>query len=236
MVMKVFDGDPRDGLESERMPFNRIRVEHVSKRHGRTMALSDVELTLDAGRLHIIEGPNGSGKSTLLSLLALLSRPTTGAIRYGEHEGQHERNWLHAHIGLLSHEPMVYPDLSGFENLWFAARLAMLKHPEHRIIQLCEQCDLGEWVTRPARTYSRGQLQRLSLARTLIHVPKLLLLDEPTVALDHSSSNRVVNVVKAEATRGAIVVVVTHDVELISALGADAKRFRLEQGRLGEAA
>jgi len=116
--------------------------------------------------------------------------------------------------------------------LW--ARLHGVRDVEMRLAALRERFGLGAWAERPARTYSRGQLQRAALARAVLHSPRLLLLDEPSTGLDAASVSRLVEAVRAERARGAIVVLVTHDAQLSQQL-AD-RRVQLAHGRVVEAA
>jgi ABC-type multidrug transport system ATPase subunit len=177
----------------------------------------------------VVEGPNGSGKSTLLGLLAQLAKPTRGEIRYGEHDSTSGRE-LRAQIGVLAHAPMIYPDLTGTENLVLYARLHGIADPEKRIDELVARFEIGNFRNRPARTYSRGQLQRVALARALVHSPRFLLLDEPSTGLDTAGVERLVRAVDEERDRGAIVVLVTHDSVLADRLAQ--KRLRLHRGKV----
>ena len=211
------------------LAFDRVDGLGLVKVYGATRALSGVDVSFSAGSITCIEGPNGSGKSTLLSLLGLLARPTRGKITFGAHDAARTPS-LRASIGVLAHAAMVYPDLTAHESLALSAELYGLSNVGPRIDTLVERFGLGPWAGRPARTYSRGQLQRLSLARALLHEPKLLLLDEPSTGLDASSVERLVTAVQAERERGAIVVLVTHDHALAEKL-AD-RRIELAQGRL----
>ena len=213
------------------------------KLFGPTRALGGIDVLFTAHTVTCIEGPNGSGKSTLLSLLGLLTRPTRGALHFGApvqadtaRSGQ-LRNRAHdmalrARIGVLAHAPMVYPDLSAHENLSLYAELHGLPAQGTHLQAVVERFGLGAWASRPSRTYSRGQVQRLSLARALLHEPRLLLLDEPSTGLDASSVEQLVTAVQAERARGAIVVLVTHDRALSERI-AD-RRIELRQGRLVE--
>ena len=198
--------------------------------YGPTRALAGVDVRFDSGTITAVEGPNGSGKSTLLSLLSLLSRPTRGKLRFGTHDPE-RRPILRRQIGVLAHAAMIYPDLSAQENLALYARLYGLDGRE-QVSDLAQRFGLGHWASRPARTYSRGQLQRLALARAVLHRPKLLLLDEPSTGLDATSTQRLTTVVREERDRGAIVVLVTHDPGLAERL-AD-RSVRLSRGRIEE--
>jgi ABC-type multidrug transport system ATPase subunit len=208
--------------------FDRVETRGLTKVYGPTRALSGVDATFTAGTVTSVEGPNGSGKSTLLSLLALIATPTRGTIRFGERDATKQPG-LRRHIGVLAHAAMVYPDLNAYENLALFASLHDL--PVDRTLDReRERFGLGAWANRPARTYSRGQLQRVALARALLHEPILLLLDEPSTGLDASSNERLIEAVKRERERGAIVVLVTHD-QALSERIAD-RRLKLSQGRV----
>jgi ABC-type multidrug transport system ATPase subunit len=210
--------------------FDRVETQGLTKVYGPTRALSGVDLSFSAGTITSVEGPNGSGKSTLLSLLGLIASPTRGKILFGGRDAARTPS-LRGQIGVLAHAAMVYPDLSAFENLELFAALYGLPARD-AIERERARFGLDAWASRPARTYSRGQLQRVALARALLHEPALLLLDEPSTGLDASSLERLVNAVQLERTRGAIVVLVTHD-DALSQRIAD-RRIRLSQGRLAE--
>ena len=209
------------------MDFERVEAKGLVKMYGATRALTGVDVELRAGEVTVIEGPNGSGKSTLLSILAQLARPTRGEVRYGGKKGAA----LRSRIGVLAHASMLYPDLTGRENLELFAHLYGVEDPA-RIPSLLERFEIGSFVDRPVRTYSRGQLQRVSLGRALVHAPRLLLLDEPSTGLDIRGVDRLARAVEEERARGAILVLVTHDVPLAERLGS--RRIVLERGKVKE--
>jgi ABC-type multidrug transport system ATPase subunit len=196
------------------LAFDYIETKALTKTYGPTRALTGVDARFEAGMVTVVEGPNGSGKSTLLSLLGLLARPSRGEVLFGVHRTSH-------------------PDLTAHENLRLFAELYRLSMTPDALRALVDRFGLGSWAERPARTYSRGQLQRLALARAVLHEPKLLLLDEPSTGLDVASVARLVTAVRAECARGAIVVLVTHDEALSQQLAA--RRLQLAQGRVVEA-
>jgi ABC-type multidrug transport system ATPase subunit len=136
-------------------------------------------------------------------------------------------------LGWVGHDTLCYGDLTGRENIELAARLHGLS-PKSAMARAAERFELGAFADRVVRTYSRGQRQRVALARALVHDPKLLLLDEPSAGLDAASVARLVGVVREEVTRGAVVVVVTHDPALADALGG--VEVALERGRVVERA
>lgn len=211
------------------LDYDRIEARGLVKTWGPTRALASVDLDLPAHACTVIEGPNGAGKSTLVGILSLLSRPTKGTLRFGAHDALLVTNELRGSIGVLAHASMVYPDLTGLESLSLAAALYGVLDAPARIAKLRERFEITAFAERPTRTYSRGQLQRIALARALVHEPRLLLLDEPSTGLDVRATERLVSAVKEETTRGAIVVLVTHDRELADRC-AD-HRISLERGK-----
>ncbi|MEM9069184.1 MAG: heme ABC exporter ATP-binding protein CcmA [Myxococcota bacterium] len=210
------------------MAFDEVRLQRVVKLFGRTRALAGVDATLPAGAVTVIEGPNGSGKSTLLHCLALLAKPTSGTIAYGPWRARKDAMKIRRRLGVLTHASMLYPDLSGRENLTFYADLHDAE--PGRVDDLCERFGAQSFAKRPVRTYSRGQLQRIALARALIAKPSLLLLDEPSNGLDRAGVDRLVEVVHEERDRGTIVVLITHDPTLAERV-AD-RTIRLRRGRV----
>lgn len=209
--------------------YETVRAEGLVKMFGATRALVGVDVELRAGEVLVVEGANGSGKSTLLALLAQLARPTSGRIRYGEHPAK-DSAALRRSIGVLAHAAMVYPDLDARENLSLHARLFGLDSPRDAVEAAIERFEIGRFADRPVRTYSRGQLQRVSLARALLARPRLLLLDEPTTGLDVRGVERLAQTVDEERERGAICLLITHDPKVADRL-AD-RRLRLERGRV----
>ena len=226
--------DPRSLLTPPAVSaaFESVRVEKLTKLYGRTRALAGVSAEFPAGQVTVVEGPNGSGKSTLLQLLSLQARPTRGTIHFVNGaealDARRARAALRGKIGILAHAPMLYPELSGAENLAFYAELHGEADVSALVGELRERFEIGSFGDRPVRTYSRGQLQRVALGRALIGAPALLLLDEPSTGLDHEASERLFSTVRAERERGAIIVLVTHAERVASAL-AD-RRVRLHRG------
>jgi heme ABC exporter ATP-binding subunit CcmA len=210
--------------------FDTVEARQLVKLYGATRALLGVSATFRAGEVTVVEGPNGSGKSTLLAILARLTKPTRGDVVYGgAPAGEWPASELRARIGVLAHAAMIYPDLSARENLALYARLHGVQDDAGRVAAMADRFEIGRFGDRPARTYSRGQLQRLALARALLHAPALLLLDEPSTGLDTRSVARLRGAVEAEKARGAVVVLITHDPSLAEAL-AD-RRVRLARGK-----
>jgi heme exporter protein A len=203
-----------------------INVRNVSKTFGPVRALANVSCVFSSGTVTIIRGPNGSGKSTLLAIVGTLVRPTSGTVDHGVLGAT--RAAIRQTLGWAGHDSLCYADLTGKQNIQLAAKLYGC-NPSEACRQAIERFELGSFVERPVRTYSRGQRQRIALARALVHQPEILLLDEPTAGLDLSAGARLTRVVREEALRGAIVVVVTHDAAFADAVGGPV--VMLDRGR-----
>lgn len=203
-----------------------IELRGVTKSYGAVRALLAVNALFRGGEITAVLGPNGSGKSSLLSIAAGLAAPTSGEVirvGLGETPAEHRRN-----VGWLGHEAHAYGDLSGRENLELAGKLYGLGI--EAVESSVERFQLAAFAARPLRTYSRGQRQRLALAKALLHRPKLLLLDEPTTGLDESAVGELAQTIEIERQNGAAVVLVTH--EAAFAERVRAKTLRLERGRV----
>ena len=209
----------------------RVELRGVTKTYGPVRALVGVSATFDAGRVSMVLGPNGSGKSTLLSIVGTLTRPTSGKVSHGALGKTREH--VRTALGWVGHDSLCYADLTGRENLELAARLYGVP-PQAAFEAARARFELGAFAERPFRTYSRGQRQRVALARALLHSPRLLLLDEPTTGLDAESVERLRKVIRDEADRGAIVLVVTHDADF--ARDAGDVRVVLDRGRIKDEA
>jgi ABC-type multidrug transport system ATPase subunit len=203
-----------------------ILLENITKTYGPVRALVGVTCTFSAGTITTLRGPNGSGKSTLLTIIGTLTRATSGRIDHGDlGPGNHA---VRASLGWVGHESLCYPDLTGRENIELAAALHGCA-PGRAFAVATDRFDLHVFADRPVRTYSRGQRQRIALARALVQAPRLLLLDEPTTGLDAPATERLTRVLREEAARGATVVLSTHDDAFATSLGGDL--VALDRGR-----
>ena len=204
-----------------------VELRAVTKTYGAVRALVGVSARFEAGRVSMVLGPNGSGKSTLLAIVGTLARPSSGKVSHGS-LGK-TRDDIRGVLGWVGHDSLCYADLTGRENIELAARLHGV--PPHAAFEAARlRFNLGAFADRPFRTYSRGQRQRVALARSLVHSPRLLLLDEPTTGLDAESIDALGGVVRAEAERGAVVVVITHDPRFAETAGT--VQVVLERGRV----
>lgn len=202
-----------------------MRLEEVTKLFGVVGALVNASLAIEPGEVVAVMGPNGAGKSTLLSILSLTMRPTRGQVLFNGEKASlsdtHAR--VSRKIGFLSHLPLVYPDLTGVENLRLFGQLYGVEQLEDVVKSVSEELNLGGFgADRPTRVLSRGQLQRVALARALIAEPDLLLLDEPAAGLDSASVGRIAEVLDKLRARNGMAVVVTHEPEVAARVASRA--------------
>ena len=202
-----------------------VQVQNVSKIYGRTAALRDVSLELDAGRFYVLRGENGAGKSTLMRIIAGLSYPTQGQVKIF---GVRNREAL-AQIGYMAHAPLVYDELSGMENLRFFAQLYGI-NSDAPLEAALERVGLDPKLSRHAGQYSQGMRQRLSLARAMFHSPRLIMLDEPFSNVDPDSAAQIARLLAELRSSGATILLITHQLGLLANL-ADEFLF-LSAGRL----
>ena len=202
-----------------------IIVSGVVKQFGRFAALRGVSAEFDAGKFHAILGDNGAGKTTLLRALAGLAHPTQGTIRmFGQDPQDSSRE-----IGYMAHPSLLYDEMSGMENLRYFARLYEIAGDE-RCAEVIRAVGLDPQLTRPVGQYSQGMRQRMSLARAILHDPKLLLLDEPFSNVDVHSAREMVILLKNMRGSGKTIFVVTHQALLLD--GVADEFVWMQQGRI----
>jgi heme exporter protein A len=161
----------------------------AGRRYGERAALRDVSLELETGRTLVVFGPNGAGKTTLLRMLATLLRPHAGEVRVLGRELPADGWAVRGRIGFLGHEALLYRELSGRENLRFHARLHGVSPA--RVEEVLEAVGMTSRGDDPIAELSRGMVQRLAVARAVLHEPELLLLDEPLANLDPAAAAQV---------------------------------------------
>ncbi len=186
-----------------------VRIENIVKQFGRFAALRGVTAEFDAG-FHVILGDNGAGKTTLLRALAGLAQPTRGTVSI---LGKSPREACRE-IGYMAHPSLLYDEMSGLENLRYFARLYDIAG-EERCRQVIGAVGLDADLDRPMGQYSQGMRQRMSLARALLHDPKILLLDEPFSNVDVHSAREMVSLLKTMRDAGKTIFVVTHQAVLL---------------------
>ena len=209
------------------MDFTSITFTDVSRNFGRRRALTRVSLRCEAGEIVALLGPNGAGKSTLLSVASTLLEPSSGSVRYGDADRHRD---FRSRIGLLAHDLYLYPELTAAENLTFFAQIHELSDVGGRIDRALTSAKLIDRRDDPVSGFSRGMRQRLALERALLHDPRLVLLDEPFTGLDDASSAALVERLRKLRGRGAIVLLATHDLDVID--GLIDRALLLRDGRL----
>ncbi len=204
-----------------------VVVNGLIKQFGRFAALRGVDAEFDAGRFHVILGDNGAGKTTLLRALAGLAHPTRGTISILEknpHEACRE-------IGYMAHPSLLYDEMSGMENLRYFARLYDITG-DGRCEQAIRAVGLNPELSRPVGQYSQGMRQRMSLARAILHDPKILLLDEPFSNVDVHSAREMVGLLQGMRDAGKTIFVVTHQAALLE--GVADEFVWMQTGRIVE--
>ena len=184
-----------------------IELDALQRRYGERAALAGVTVSVPAGSTLAVLGPNGAGKTTLLRILATLLRPHGGSTRVLGRELPREGWAVRGRVGLLGHDPLLYRDLTGRENLRYHARLHGVG--EARVGELLEQVGLPQRADEPVRLLSRGMVQRVAVARAVLHDPELLLLDEPTSHLDPAAAALLEPLIGRESGRTRVLV--SHD-------------------------
>jgi heme ABC exporter ATP-binding subunit CcmA len=213
----------------------------LHRAYGRVRVLRGVDIHLTAGEALAVVGPNGAGKTTLLRVLAGLVRPGQGLIRVVGRTLQPGDPDARRPIGFLSHQSLLYDDLTVRENVIFTARLFGLRDPAAAARRVLDECELSSRSGERPRSLSRGLLQRAALARALVHDPQVLLLDEPFTALDAPGADRLRGLLQARLAAGAAIVIVTHQLgeawDLATRVGVLAHgRWTLESPRRGSLA
>jgi heme exporter protein A len=214
-----------------------IELRALARHFGERTALRDVTISVPAGATLAVLGRNGAGKSTLLRILATLLRPHAGEVTLLGEQLPRRAYAVRARLGLLAHEPLLYRDLSGRENLRYHARLHDVR--DGRVDEVLEAVGMAPRADDPVRSLSRGMVQRLAVARAVLHQPELLLLDEPRANLDPAAGELVEPLIGRAA--GATRVITSHDpraalaeADLVLGLKDGRPAFVAEPAQVGE--
>ena len=191
-----------------------VELSGVKKAYGAKVVLDGIDLAIEKGERIALVGHNGAGKSTLIGILSTLIRPSSGSITWSPAPALPR-----AEIGVLAHEAMVYGELTAEENLHFWGSLHDVADLDRRSSALLDEVGLDERARkRTARTFSRGMMQRLALARALLADPRVLLFDEPFTGLDRDGAATLSRVLRREKERGRLILVATHDLEAVAGI------------------
>lgn len=188
-----------------------ITVKKLVKRFGLKTVLRGLDFEVQPGEFVALLGPNGAGKTTFLRILASLSRPSLGNVTVAGHQLPHEAAAVRARLGVVSHLPLLYGDLTAEENLRFYARMYGIADYQSRITEVLEMVGLEHRRRDLVRTFSRGMQQRLAIGRAVLHDPDVMLFDEPYTGLDQDASSMLDEVLKTVAAKGRTVVMTSHD-------------------------
>ena len=213
---------PRDNAAFE--------LREVSKIFGDLAALEGIQLRIEPGESVFLYGPNGAGKTTLLRILAALSRPSEGQVLFGNQDLASNPHLAKAATGFASHPTFLYGELSAVENLRFVGTLFGLHDLEKKVEAALDLFRVRDRADVPVRELSRGLQQRVSLARTFLHQPRFLLLDEPFTGLDAQAAEILGDLLRQLPEQGKTLVLSTHDFEQGAAL--TRRLVVLERGRL----
>ncbi len=215
-----------------------IELRGLARYFGERTALEDVTVTVPAGATLAVLGRNGAGKSTLLRILATLLRPHEGEVKVLGEPLPRRAFAVRARLGFLGHEPLLYRDLTGRENLRYQAQLHRVSNG--RVDELLEAVGMGHRADDPVRLLSRGMIQRVAVCRAVLHAPELLLLDEPRANLDPAAGELVEPLIGR--TSGKTRVITSHDpraalleADLVLGLADGRPAFVGEPGALSEA-
>ena len=197
-----------------------IELDHVTKRYGPKLAVDDLSLTVAAGELFAFLGPNGAGKTTTIKMLCGLLYPTSGTVRVGDFDMQAQGDQARQLLSYVPDQPYLYEKLTGREFLQFIADLYGLPkdHGRTRIAEMIERFGLEPFVDDLTERYSHGMRQRTVFAAALVHEPKVLIADEPTVGLDPRSVRLLKDLLRQEAARGTTVFLSTHSLDIAQEL------------------
>ncbi|RLD06626.1 MAG: heme ABC exporter ATP-binding protein CcmA [Chloroflexi bacterium] len=211
-----------------------IRVKKLVKRFGLKTVLRGMDFSVENGEFVALIGPNGAGKSTFLRILASLTRPSMGSVSVAGFSLPKEAADVRRKLGVVSHQPLLYVDLTAAENLKFYGRMYNLPDVDTRIIEVLEMVGLTKRRDDLVRTYSRGMQQRLAIGRAVLHDPSVMLFDEPYTGLDQDASAMLDDVLRTVAARGRTVVMTSHDLARTEDL---ATRFDvLSRGKIAASA
>jgi heme exporter protein A len=202
----------------------------IQKQFGHFTALAGITMQVDRGEFIALFGRNGAGKTTFLKIAATLMRASKGKLRIQGLDIDDEGSRVRSSIGFLSHNTYVYRDLSPVENLRFFAKLYGLENSEGRISELLERVGLKRRANDPVRSFSRGLHQRIGIARTFLHKPSLILLDEPYTGLDANAVQMLDELLDETLRAGNTVILTTHDLE--QGLRAATRAAIVDRGKL----
>jgi heme exporter protein A len=219
-----------------------IEIKKLSKQADNKLILRGVDLSIKRGETVAILGPNGAGKSTLLKVLATLIKPTSGLVNINGMDLKKNHIDIKKILGYLPHSSLLYDHYSPLENLVFFGNIYGVKNIEQRAVELVKEVGLSFFLNEPVKNFSRGMIQRIAIARAIVHEPQILLLDEPHTGLDQGAITILNNVILSMKEKGTTTLMVTHDFKqaaeicdriIIVKNGKIVDDFKIENRNLG---
>lgn len=211
-----------------------IAIKGLIKQYGLNPVLRGITFQVEQGEFVTLVGPNGAGKSTLMRIISTLLRPDAGDVEIGGWPLSTHAYKVRRHIGLVSHQSLLYQDMTAAENLTFFARLYGLDNGEERVQRALKLVGLRARQRDPVSSFSRGMTQRLTIARATLHEPEVLLLDEPYTGLDQDAVSLLDHLLLEEKRKGRTVLMITHD--LTHSLTVSDRILFLSNGRIAHEA
>lgn len=188
-----------------------ISIESLTKTIGEKNILRGITLTVNQGETIGILGPNGAGKSTVLKIIGGLMKPSSGIVTINGLTIKKDPFLVKNKIGFLAHNSYLYDHFSPLENLMFFGKLYQVENCERKAKELIRDVGLTFFMHEPVRSFSRGMVQRLAIARAIIHEPEILILDEPHTGLDQQAVKLLNEVILKMKAKGSTILMVTHD-------------------------
>ncbi|MFP5113554.1 ABC transporter ATP-binding protein [Bacillaceae bacterium C204] len=219
-----------------------IEIKKLTKQADNKLILRGVDLSIKKGETVAILGPNGAGKSTLLKMLATLIKPTSGLIKVNDMDLKKNHIQIKKILGYLPHSSLLYDHYTPLENIVFFGNIYGVKNVEQRATELVKEVGLSFFLNEPVKNFSRGMIQRIAIARAIVHEPEILLLDEPHTGLDQGAIGILNNVILSMKAKGTTTLMVTHDFKqaaefcdriIIIKNGKIIDDFRIENQDLG---
>ncbi len=203
-------------MDGERVPY--LHITGLKKSFGLKPVLRGIDLALERGERLALMGPNGAGKTTTLRILAALTKPSAGTAIIDGLDVERDAQAVRRMVGFAGHQPYLYDELTALENLLFFGKMYGVRDARARSQDLLRRAGLEKRANERAGTFSRGMVQRLSLARALLHSPCLLLLDEPDTGLDQEGVQLVTTILDEHTASGGTTLLTTHQPDRALAL------------------
>lgn len=202
---------------------NVLEIRNLTKKYGETLALNEITFSVKEGSCFGLLGPNGAGKSTTMKIITGVIEPTSGNVTAFGKDAIHEREQIRMNIGYVPQDITLYEQLSAYQNLQFMGEMYGLKGKvlKERIERVLEDVGLVDRAKDVVKTFSGGMKRRINIAAALLHQPKLLILDEPTVGIDPQSRNHIFDMIRRLKQEGVTIIYSTHYMEEVETLCDD---------------